>query len=214
MQRYAFLIASWISLKCIFMLNRQQLRQIIADKRKVISLEKQAQCAEALLEQVKNFLPFTQSKNVAFYIAAFGEIDPNPIMQLALEQNKNCYLPTIEFSINKQLNFIKHQTSDQLQKNHYLILEPQFDKNKIIPATKLDLVFTPLMGFDLEGHRLGMGAGYYDATFNFLLKSRRPTKPLLVGLAYDWQQIETLNAEAWDVPIDAIITEKNIYFVE
>lgn len=196
------------------MQNRQQLRKNIADKRKALTPEKEAECAKALLEQVKKFLPFTQSRNLAFYIAAFGEINPDPILQLALKQNKNCYLPTVEFSTDKQLNFIQYQTTDQLQKNRYLILEPQFDESKIIPATQLDLVFMPLLAFDLAGHRLGMGAGYYDATFNFLLQSTRPTKPLLVGLAYDWQQIESLDSEIWDVAMDAIITEKNIYLVE
>lgn len=196
------------------MQNRQQLRQTISDKRKTNPIEKQAQCALDLLEQIKNFSLFNQSKNIAFYMAAFGEIDPNPILQLALKQNKNCYLPTVESSTNKELHFVKFQNSDLLIKNRYSILEPQFAKDKVLPTSGLDLVFLPLLAFDLQGHRLGTGAGFYDITFNFLLKSNRPTKPFLTGLAYEWQRIEFLETESWDVPMDAIITEKNIYLME
>ena len=58
-----------------------------------------------------------------------------------------------------------------------------------------------------------MGGGFYDRTFSFLLEKTRPTKPYLVGLAYEWQKLETKTWKNcnWDVPLDAIVTEKKIY---
>ena len=55
-----------------------------------------------------------------------------------------------------------------------------------------------------------MGKGYYDKTFDFRL-SESHKKPLLIGLAYEFQCVELIEQEEWDVPLDAVITEKLIY---
>ena len=61
----------------------------------------------------------------------------------------------------------------------------------------------------VTGTRLGMGGGFYDRSFAFL---RDPDKsgqrPRLVGLAYEFQQVEALVRQPWDVPLDAAATEK------
>jgi len=68
----------------------------------------------------------------------------------------------------------------------------------------------PLLGFDNEGSRLGMGGGYYDRALSFKHSEEQPSKPLLIGLAYSFQQIEGLQSDTWDVPLDVIITEETI----
>ena len=63
----------------------------------------------------------------------------------------------------------------------------------------------PLLGFDLKGNRLGMGGGYYDRCLAF--KKSKVKKPILLGFAYDFQQVDLLSAEPWDIGLDAIATE-------
>ena len=67
-----------------------------------------------------------------------------------------------------------------------------------------------MVGFDTKGNRLGMGAGFYDRTFNFKLSEKINT-PLLIGLAYECQKLDNLTPNSWDVPLDYIITEDTIY---
>ena len=77
-------------------------------------------------------------------------------------------------------------------------------------ARRLDVMLLPLVGFDSEGRRLGMGGGYYDATLAYLRSRRRWRKPLLVGVAYACQQLKEVPAEPWDVRLDMILTEKGL----
>ena len=77
----------------------------------------------------------------------------------------------------------------------------------IAPAT-LDVVLLPLSAFDAAGTRLGAGAGYYDRLLAF--RHGRQGAPLLVGLAFDCQRSEAIPAEAHDVPLDAVITERGL----
>ncbi len=72
----------------------------------------------------------------------------------------------------------------------------------------LDIVIIPLVAFDLNGYRLGMGGGYYDKVFAF--KKTHPT-PKLVGLAYDFQKITDTPHNELDTRLDEVITEKQRY---
>ena len=71
---------------------------------------------------------------------------------------------------------------------------------------QLDVVLLPLVAFDRTGHRRGMGGGYYDRRLASR-KNRGIRRPLRVGLAFDCQMAAQLPAQAWDVPLHAVVTE-------
>ncbi|MBT6938524.1 MAG: 5-formyltetrahydrofolate cyclo-ligase [Candidatus Marinimicrobia bacterium] len=108
--------------------------------------------------------------------------------------------------VDKSLKFAK--VGENFRKNQYGILEPISDD--IISAEQLDILFMPLVGFDKNKNRIGMGGGYYDRTLAF--KNQKTVKnPKLYGLAFDCQQVEKLETQDWDVPLDAIITPGKIH---
>ena len=72
----------------------------------------------------------------------------------------------------------------------------------------LDVVLVPLVAYDGTGTRAGMGAGFYDRTFALRLTTGAP--PLLVGLAYRWQEVGHLARAPWDVPLDAVLTDQGL----
>ena len=74
----------------------------------------------------------------------------------------------------------------------------------------LDIVLVPLLAFDRRGTRLGSGGGYYDRSFAFLHGQARPHRPLLVGVGYAFQEVESLPAAAWDVALDYIATDAEL----
>jgi 5-formyltetrahydrofolate cyclo-ligase len=96
-----------------------------------------------------------------------------------------------------------------VQPNRYGIPEP-VAPGELLEPFQLDLVLVPLLGFDRRGHRLGHGGGYYDRSFAFLNEQVRPTEPLLVGIAYDFQELEIVNEEPWDVALDFIATNREL----
>ena len=75
----------------------------------------------------------------------------------------------------------------------------------------LDIVFTPLVAFDTAGNRVGMGAGFYDRSFAFRKHRRNWRRPLLIGVAYDFQRVPHIPARTWDVPVDLVVTDKKTY---
>ena len=96
-----------------------------------------------------------------------------------------------------------------LRRNRFQIPEPDVSPAEWLPPSALDLVLTPLVAFDSTGTRLGMGGGFYDRSFAFL-RDPDPVghRPRLIGLAYEFQQVEALVRQPWDVPLDAAATEK------
>ena len=86
-------------------------------------------------------------------------------------------------------------------KNKFGIWEPKLNVQSVLPLEELDILFTPLVAFDKQGNRLGMGGGFYDRTLQHWQKSSF----IPVGLAHQCQQAEQLPTEAWDVPLHQIL---------
>lgn len=97
-----------------------------------------------------------------------------------------------------------------MKPNQYGISEPDIPISHQLKPIELDIVLMPLVAFDLNGNRLGMGGGFYDRSFSFLMRRKSNKKPRLIGVAYDFQEIETLDSDSWDVPLDAVVTESRL----
>ena len=71
----------------------------------------------------------------------------------------------------------------------------------------MDVILLPLLAFDRQGHRLGTGGGWYDASLAFLRTVPRPAAPLLIGIGYAFQEVESIVTEPWDVDLDYVATD-------
>jgi 5-formyltetrahydrofolate cyclo-ligase len=151
---------------------------------------------------------FTSSLHIACYFSQGNEFNCASIIEAIWRAHKNCYLPVLSSSHDNSLEFVSYNKNDLLCLNRYNILEPQ--KAERFDPGQLDLVLLPLVGFDLHGHRLGMGGGYYDKTFSFL-KGKKQQKPYLLGIAYELQRLDQLPEDPWDVSLDGVLTEKTLY---
>lgn len=107
--------------------------------------------------------------------------------------------------------FTRYDTGASLQRNRFGILEPVADRASLIPARQFDVVLLPLVAVDAQGWRLGSGAGYYDRYFKHLRIGRRWRKPRLIGVGYDFQRVPVVEHAPWDVPVDAVITDRACY---
>ncbi|MBT4123026.1 MAG: 5-formyltetrahydrofolate cyclo-ligase [Candidatus Ruthia sp.] len=181
----------------------QTLRQSIRIQRRSISVSDREKFAKQLLSQVQKIANFQNGQKIALYLTNDGEIDTKYIQNFLKNKGFSIYLPIL---VDKSLKFAK--VGENFRKNQYGILEPISDD--IISAEQLDILFMPLVGFDKNKNRIGMGGGYYDRTLAF--KNQKTVKnPKLYGLAFDCQQVEKLETQDWDVPLDAIITPGKIH---
>ncbi len=93
---------------------------------------------------------------------------------------------------------------DELQKGTFGILEPPKDLFRKVPISEFDLVIVPGVAFDLAGHRIGFGGGFYDE----FLGNVKATK---IALAYEFQRVDKIPTRPEDEQVDILISEKNVY---
>ncbi|MBL4773949.1 MAG: 5-formyltetrahydrofolate cyclo-ligase [Alcanivoracaceae bacterium] len=143
---------------------------------------------------------FVNSKTVATYHAIGNEVE----LFSLFNSNKEIALPVIQAKHIMQFRAVESQS--HLTTNQYGILEPL--DGQIINHEKIDLCILPMTGFSCRGDRLGMGGGYYDRYFELNKFQKKPT--ILAGVAYDFQEDDTIKSDAWDIPLDLIFTNKHI----
>ena len=193
--------------------RKQQLRRELRRRRRALSPKQQVAAARALFKRVVVSPLFRFSKRLTFTLARDGEISTDLLMREAARRGKRCYLPVMHNTGSvygrTRLTFREWHSGVQLRKGRYGIPEPRL--GRIGSTHALSVVFMPLVGFDANCNRLGMGRAYYDHTFEFLLRSQR-SRPALVGLAHDCQRVDaTLELAPWDVPLRAIVSDRSWY---
>ena len=178
------------------------MRTKLRELRRSFSQSKQSRAGRQAAEHAQTLEQWQGAKNIAIYLDADGELGTQAIIQAALAQNKEIYLPVI--GPKRTLAFAHWVTDQPLVGNALGISEPDPNATRC-SIQGLDILFTPLVAWDKYGNRLGMGGGYYDRVLSGV------TGPALIGLAHSEQEVKNVPSEHWDVILDAVITEQGIY---
>lgn len=136
---------------------------------------------------------------VAVYLPIGSEIDPRPLMTKLIAAGAKLALPCV--LDDGTMVYRAYQRGDMLEERPFGLLEP----NAEVPELHPTLVITPLLAFDRQGNRLGYGKGHYDRA---LTRLREQGRVFVCGLAFFGQEAESLPAEAHDVPLDWVMTER------
>ncbi|NLW57095.1 MAG: 5-formyltetrahydrofolate cyclo-ligase [Firmicutes bacterium] len=139
-------------------------------------------------------------RTVAAYASFGNEVDTTRLLTVLQERGFWVVLPVVNRS-TRTMEFRRMETLSSLQPGVYGIREPL--QGQLCPLEQIDLFFVPGLAFDLQGRRLGRGAGYYD---RYLARS----VAVKIGLAYELQVTPCLPAEAHDISMDLVITEERI----
>lgn len=193
-------------------MDTKALRKHIRQQRRILSDTEREHASFLLCERIAASRAFQQSRHIAFYLSNDGEIDLGLLIKHAWQQGKKCYLPVLAEPNTQRLWFIPYTPETKLKNNRFDIPEPiHSSKTRLRKTLSLDLILMPLVAFDLDGNRVGMGGGFYDRTLAFLRQRKYWHKPNLLGVAYDFQKQETLETNQWDIPMQAIATDKSLY---
>lgn len=184
------------------------LRQQKRAQRKDLNPALQTQHAEQLATQILQQNCFINSQHIAAYLSNDGEIDPALIIEQAWSLGKSVYLPVLSAHENSLL-FAPFEKNSRLCRNQFGIDEPDCEPKHWLKAEHMDLILLPLVAFDEQGNRMGMGGGFYDRSLENIRQQKSSTH--LIGLAHEIQKVEQLEVQRWDVPMDAIITEDVFY---
>ena len=188
--------------------SRAQIRKSIRELRNNLSNEQQNLASQSLS---MNFIQYLKSKktaesqHIAIYLSNDGELDTSLLIKELWNLNHVIYLPVIHPFNGATLLFQRYEKNSPMKANCYGIFEPKLNCSQICPLPKLDYLLMPLVAFDNQGNRLGMGGGFYDRTLA-RLHNENWQKPQLIGLAHECQKVDLLPVESWDVPLKTIIT--------
>ena len=176
---------------------KNQLKQSITERRNSLTKEEIAEKSEIIKDRLFKLQQYSRSKTVMFFVSFNTEVFTHDMIKESLGA-KTVLVPKI---VNHEIEPSMILDFDNLvQSGKFGILEP-------IEATKIDLknidlVLVPGIAFDIGGHRIGYGFGFYD---KFL---KKVPKAIKIGLAFDFQVVDEIPHEEHDVPVDFIITEQ------
>ena len=180
---------------------RNQLRQQIRKTRANLTALQQQQAEDSITQQALALIEERNAQHIALYVSFDGEISTDKLIKTLWAQDKHVYLPLLHPFNPNHLLFLRYLPDTPMLKNKFGIWEPKLNVQNVLPLDELDILFTPLVAFDKEGNRLGMGGGFYDRT----LQNWQNSSFIPVGLAHQCQQVEQLPTEAWDVPLHRIL---------
>ena len=195
-------------------LSRPQLRRMLRNARRALTPSEQRQAALGLYRQLAQHPLFRRAKHLSLYLPTDGEIDPRLLLRAAQRRGKATYLPVLSAWPRTKMVFQRVRPGEKLRPNRFRILEPQVNASRQRKVWALDLVLLPLVGFDDEGGRLGMGGGFYDRSLAYMARRKSWRKPTLLGLAHECQKVERLAQASWDVPLEGTVTDKDWYIAE
>lgn len=200
--------------------NTSQLRQRLRQKRRQLSAIEQQRHSLKITQRIIHSRFFKHSRHIAFYLPSDGEVDLTLLIQRLFKpfngRKKQCYLPVIVSRRDAIIRFAPFNQGSKMRKNCFAINEPVYQRRQLKSATHMDLILAPLVGFDAEGNRMGMGGGYYDRALQHLqpksAKGHSIIKPRFVGIAHAIQKVEKLERQKWDIPLHAVVTEQALSY--
>lgn len=185
-------------------LDKNQLRQQLKQVRDSLSASERSIAAQDVGRRLAALNWDRHAAPIGVYHAMPNELDLAPFIAHCRARGIPLSLPRIDPLEKGKMDFYAWQQGDPLRRNQLGIEEPAPSEPVAIFAHRAILM--PLLGFDAKGNRLGMGGGYYD---RLLAHTANQThRPLLIGVAFDCQQVEELPVEPWDIGLDGVVTEK------
>ena len=183
------------------------LRADMRDRRQALEPEERRKRALAAATHLLASHPWKKARTVALYVAVRGEMDTGPLLQAAWQGGKLVLLPLCSaMGGAAEMRFIPCEGIETLAPGAFGIPEPPCPAGTPPMDAEPDLVVVPGVAFDKNGTRLGHGGGFYDRYF------ARPetTGALRIGYAYDFQVVDSLARDPWDLPVDVICTEQGL----
>ena len=175
-------------------MDKKQLRSIIREKKRAMTPEEIREKSRILMEKLLKTQLYQNAGTIYGYLSYNQEVQTLPILAKALEEGKRVAVPKV---YGEEMRFLYLEDLSQVAPGYGGIPEPIADSPVAVDPHAL--VLMPGLAFDREGHRIGYGGGFYD---RFLAKE--PEHPT-VALCYEFQMVENLPVESFDVPVDLVL---------
>ncbi|MDR0956742.1 MAG: 5-formyltetrahydrofolate cyclo-ligase [Endomicrobium sp.] len=158
-----------------------------------------------IFSKIKEVFAYVHAKTVMFYLS-FGSEVVTDLMVNSAVKNKKVVVPIIHNCNDSVMQAVKISKLEDAYCISYGVRQPEIKNNinNVVAKDDIDLVLVPGIVFDVLGYRIGYGKGFYDRWLRNVPINK------IMGLAYDFQIIDKLPIEKYDMPVGTIITEKRI----
>ena len=184
-------------------LDKEYIRSTMLRHRNSLSREEVINLSCKIELNLFSWENFLSCDHILYYRSFGNEVMTDTMINRSLGLRKKVYVPRIL----KREGKLEICEIENLEKKFVLnslgIPEPYGINVKTVSPGKIDAVVTPGLAFDRSGNRIGFGGGYYDKLFVEL-----PNQSLRIGVAYDFQRVESLYQDPWDKKVHKLITEK------
>ncbi len=188
-------------------MTKKEIRSHIKAVRNDLPVSLRTEYSHIISERLYELREFKECNKLFTYISFGSEVNTKEIIDMALQMNKKVYVPKVE---DNDLNFYEIDGLKDLIRSKFGILEPDSDKHQQYRSTLSDnnkmLMLLPGLAFDKYGNRIGYGAGYYDR----YLGRYSHNEWIKIALVYDFQILNQLTVNKYDIPTDYIITDKKL----
>lgn len=175
-------------------MNKRELRAMIRSQKRAMTEEIITEKSRVLGALFADTELYQAASSIYGYLPYNQEVRTVPMLERAIRDGKRVAVPKV---YGDEMKFIWLDDPDRVEKGYSGIPEP-IDDGPVADDPRA-LVLMPGLAFDREGHRIGYGGGFYD---KFL--AAEPEHPT-VALCYDFQVLEHLETEGFDIPVDLVI---------
>ena len=183
---------------------RAQLRSRLRQQRRQLPPELRQRAPRTAATRLLRSAALRGARHIAVYLASPVELDTAPLIERLHRRGCHLYAPVVQHHGEMHWIELPPRHTRGLRRDAKGLRCPSARRPRRL-ARQLDAVIMPLLGFDEYGSRLGTGGGFYDRAFAF---RRHCSRPKLIGYAFAAQQVDRIPVEPWDVPLDAIVTER------
>ena len=184
-------------------MDKRELRQIAIRARGALTPKERAESGRAICERLRAMEEIKSAQVFFSYLAMPEEADLGELHRWLRARGKTLAFPVT--GDGGAMEAWAPEESLRFTRDRFGILMPEKDAASRIDPAEIDLILTPCVAFDGDCRRLGHGGGYYDRYF------RRCPQALRFCIAFEAQRLPAIQAEPWDVSMDAVVTEAGIY---
>ena len=181
------------------MRSKETVRAAMRRLRQELAPADRTEWSRQIAERVWTLEAFADARRVVFYAATEDEVETNLLLHRWIEAGRKVILPRVA---GDGIGVAEVDRLEDLAPGYRGILEPRPGSGRVVAWEEVEVALVPGLAFDLQGNRLGRGGGHYDRAL-----ARMDPKALKIGLAFDFQVVERLPAEARDMPVDLVVTE-------
>ncbi len=188
--------------------DKDFLRRMLRQRRRELPMDRVVTFSHTIGLHVLALPVYRAARRVALYQSIHNEVDTDLLIRQAWYDDVDVLLPRVVTVPDCRMVFATWCADDVLQRGAFGILEPAHPQ-QVLPCQALadvDILCVPLLGFDRSGRRLGYGAGCYDRCLAAIVGKR----PVLIGLAYSMQEVDSVPCQSYELRLDYVVTEREV----